>query len=304
MLPLVQDMWTLAVLCAPVFLVLGAFLGRPSTVGAALPFLFGVMGTLVMHDSAQADLTSFVNGTLAQLAGVFVASRVTRLMRSVGADWSARRIQRATWREASTTWPACRDPPAARRPTCCACWTASALLAPRVAQAGGSVPSVPTDDALHDLRVGADLVALQGARGQLPGEVTLPLQPLLTAIGDWQRAASPATPTRSHRHPPFCWIDWTRRSRVSSRSIPRPGRCRPKRFRPPARWTGPASQPAPAGAGAATAHRRDRFPRGAGSIRRGRTLPTMETDRRERTHRNDDTTASSGSSDLNKENPA
>ena len=78
--------------CAPVFLVLGAFIGRPATVGAALPFLFGVMGTLAMHDTAQADLTSYVNSMSGQLAGIFVAARVTRLMRSVGADWSARRV--------------------------------------------------------------------------------------------------------------------------------------------------------------------------------------------------------------------
>ena len=99
LLPLVQDMWTLMAVCAPVFLLLGAFIGRPATVGAALPFLFGVMGTLVMHDTAQADLTSYLNSMSGQLAGIFVAARVTRLMRSVGADWSARRIQRATWRE-------------------------------------------------------------------------------------------------------------------------------------------------------------------------------------------------------------
>lgn len=187
LLPLVQDMWTLMAVCAPVFLLLGAFIGRPATVGAALPFLFGVMGTLVMHDTAQADLTSYLNSMSGQLAGIFVAARVTRLMRSVGADWSARRIQRATWRElddlARLPRPAGRGQAYLLRMV-----DRIALLAPRVAQSGGSVPGVPTDDALRDLRIGADLVALQSVHGQLPALAQRPLGPLLSAIGDWLRA--------------------------------------------------------------------------------------------------------------------
>ena len=187
LLPLVQDMWTLMAVCAPVFLLLGAFIGRPATVGAALPFLFGVMGTLVMHDTAQADLTSYLNSMSGQLAGIFVAARVTRLMRSVGADWSARRIQRATWREledlARLPRPAGRGQAYLLRMV-----DRIALLAPRVAQSGGSVPGVPTDDALRDLRIGADLVALQCVRGQLPVLAQRPLGPLLSALGDWLRA--------------------------------------------------------------------------------------------------------------------
>jgi uncharacterized membrane protein YccC len=140
-----------------------------------------------MHDTAQADLTSFLNSMSGQLAGVFVAARVTRLMRSVGADWSARRIQRTTWRELDEL---ARLPRSAGRAQAYLLRMLDriSLLAPRVAQSGGSVPGVPTDDALHDLRVGADLVALQGVRGRLASEATLPLQPLLVAIGDWQRA--------------------------------------------------------------------------------------------------------------------
>ena len=77
LLPLVSDLWTLMAVCAPLFLVVGAFVGRPSTFGAALPFLFGVVGTLAMHDTAQADLPSFLNSMLGQVIGVFVAARVT-----------------------------------------------------------------------------------------------------------------------------------------------------------------------------------------------------------------------------------
>ncbi|SEK93952.1 Uncharacterized membrane protein YccC [Roseateles sp. YR242] len=181
LLPLVQDIWTLILVCAPVFLIAGCYVARPATMGAALPFVLGVAGTLAMHDTSQADLTAFLNSMLGQLGGVFVAARVTRLMRSVGADWSARRIQRATWRELDEL---------ARQPRSVARGQAYllrmldriSLLAPRVAQAGGSVRGVPTDDALRDLRIGADLVTLQGQRDQWP---SLALKPLLNGLADW-----------------------------------------------------------------------------------------------------------------------
>ncbi|WP_431101956.1 FUSC family protein [Roseateles noduli] len=306
LLPLVQDMWTLMAVCAPMFLIVGAYVGRPSTFGAALPFLFGVIGTLVMHDTAQADLTSFLNSMSGQLAGVFVAARVARLMRSVGADWSARRIQRATWRELDDL---ARLPRSAGRAQAYLLRMLDriALLAPRVAQAGGSVPGVPTDDALHDLRVGADLVALQGARGQLPGESTLPLQPLLTAIGNWQRARI-AGDADAIASPPALLLERldTALARLvevypTSRSLP--------------------AEAIPA-ASALTGLRRNLFPQAPeprlpvdaivspeGPDRSAEVGPTDEmepTNEMESTDESEpiDTTDSSHSSDLNKENPA
>jgi uncharacterized membrane protein YccC len=192
LLPLVQDIWTLVLVCAPVFLIAGCLVARPTTMGAALPFVLGVSGTLAMHDTSQADLPAFLNSMLGQLAGVFVASRVTRLMRSVGADWSARRIQRATWKELEEL---ARLPRSVSRSQSYLLRMLDriSLLAPRVAQAGGSVPGVPTDDALRDLRLGADLVTLQAQRNQWP---VLALKPLMNALADgWsQRIAGVIEP--------------------------------------------------------------------------------------------------------------
>lgn len=192
LLPLVQDIWTLVLVCAPVFLLAGCFVARPTTMGAALPFVLGVAGTLAMHDTSQADLPAFLNSMLGQLAGVFVASRVTRLMRSVGADWSARRIQRATWRELDELARLPRST-ARSQSYLLRMLDRISLLAPRVAQAGGSVPGVPTDDALRDLRLGADLVTLQAQRDQWP---QLALKPLLGGVADWlsQRMAGVLAP--------------------------------------------------------------------------------------------------------------
>lgn len=99
LLPDVQDFGMIVLVCAPLFILLGCYNARPALLMVALPLLFGVAGTLSLHDSARADVTSFINTTTAQVLGTFIAARVTRLIRSVGADWSARRIRRAIRRE-------------------------------------------------------------------------------------------------------------------------------------------------------------------------------------------------------------
>ncbi|MDP9912197.1 putative membrane protein YccC [Variovorax boronicumulans] len=168
LMPTVQDFGMLALVCAPLFLVLGLYLPRPTHFMAAMALVFGVSGTLAMHDTASADLVSFINSMTGQIVGVVMAARVTRLVRSVGADWSARRIQRATWRElgdmAASTQPqyAQSDAYAVRM------LDRIGLLAPRIAQAGGTVEGVAANDALRDLRMGADIAVLQRVRAQLP----------------------------------------------------------------------------------------------------------------------------------------
>ena len=148
--------------------MLGLFCGRASTAPSAMAMLFGVAGTLSMHDtSVNVDLPSFFNSTLAQVLGIFAAALVTRLVRSVGADWSARRIQRATWSELGQMAAAPRgadvDEAYAVRMV-----DRIALLAPRVVQADPVVRNDTVEGALSDLRSGLDIVALQRARPRLP----------------------------------------------------------------------------------------------------------------------------------------
>jgi uncharacterized membrane protein YccC len=169
LMPNVQDFGMLVLVCAPTFLALGCYMARPSNSLAAMAMVFGVAGTLALHDTGTADLVSFINSMTGQVLGVVAAARITRLVRSVGANWSAQRIQRATWRELSEM---------AEAPRLWAAGSAYAvrmldrigLLAPRIAQAGGALEGVVADDALQDLRLGADIVTLQRTRAHLPAE--------------------------------------------------------------------------------------------------------------------------------------
>ena len=164
LLPLVHDFGMLVLVCAPVFLLIGAFCGRAATAPSAMAMLFGIAGTLSMHDtSVNVDLPSFINATLAQVLGILAAALVTRLVRTVGADWSARRIRRATWSELGAMAAAPRgasvDEAYAVRMV-----DRIALLAPRVAQADPVVRNETVEGALSDRRSGLDIVALQRAR--------------------------------------------------------------------------------------------------------------------------------------------
>ena len=60
----------LVLVFAPAFLVLGVFMARPATGAKAAAVLFGVAGTLALQDTNTADLASFVNSMLAQVAGI------------------------------------------------------------------------------------------------------------------------------------------------------------------------------------------------------------------------------------------
>jgi uncharacterized membrane protein YccC len=163
-LPLIHDFGMLVLLCAPVFLVLGCYASRPATMLTGLGMIMGISGSLALHDTATADIATFLNTNLAQVVGIVVAARVTRLIRSVGADWTANRIRRATWADLAGMAQARRgdvrrDAYAARM------LDRLSLLASRVAQ-GNSVPNLPRTQ--RDLRVGDDIALLQQVRTRLP----------------------------------------------------------------------------------------------------------------------------------------
>lgn len=168
-MPLMHDFGMVVLLCAPAFVLLGCYIPRTSPNNMAMPIVFGVAGALAMHDTSNADIVSFSNSILGQVLGAVAAAQMTALVRSVSADFAARRIQRATWRELGELAAGPRrraegDAYAVRM------LDRTGLLAPRIAQASKAHGAAqPARDALHDLRIGADIVALQRARDSLPG---------------------------------------------------------------------------------------------------------------------------------------
>jgi len=163
-LPAIHSFEMLVLACAPAFLLLGVLIARPSTFGKAMPFMFGIAGTLALQDTNTADAASFINSTLAQLAGLALAVLVIGVFRSVGAGWTARRLLRAGWGELIRIGDGRHAPSV---PEFSARMVDRiALLTPRLALAGPQ-QDLQASDALVDLRIGLNMTQLLAVRGEL-----------------------------------------------------------------------------------------------------------------------------------------
>ena len=160
-MPAVHSFEMLVLVLAPCFLALGVLIARPTTGGRAMAMLFGVAGMLSMQDTGTMDLASFINSMLAQLAGIGAAAVFTRLLRSVSADWTARRLLRAGWRELASL-AGTRRPPSVEAVSA-RMVDRIGMLTPRLAMAGPR-QDASSIDALHafgDLRIGLNLAQLR-----------------------------------------------------------------------------------------------------------------------------------------------
>lgn len=190
-MPLARDFGMLVLCIAPLFLVIGCHMARPASSLNALGMFFGVAGTLALQDTATADLVSFISSNLALFLGAAIAARVTALVRSVGTGWTVERIRRATWKDlahlaAHPQEPSSRDAYAGRM------LDRISLLAPRLAPDGPEADEVAAIQALRELRIGADIAALQLHREQLPGEPTSRLLKDLALVLQAQGAGAPS----------------------------------------------------------------------------------------------------------------
>jgi uncharacterized membrane protein YccC len=185
-LPAVHSFEMLVLVCAPTFLLMGIWIARPSTFGRAMPFLFGLCGTLALIDTHTADVVSFTNGMLSQILGLVAAAVATGVLRRVGAGWTARRLLKAGWSELARLG-------SGQQPTSLAEFSARmvdrvGLLAPRLALAASQPnlqrhlqQNLQASDALRDLRIGLNMTILQDVRSQL-GRGEAAVKPLMAQL--------------------------------------------------------------------------------------------------------------------------
>ncbi|WP_407465744.1 FUSC family protein [Xanthomonas campestris] len=163
--PAIHDFPMLVLVLAAVFLPLGALLHRPKTMLIALPLVVNLTALLSLQNTYNANIQSFVNAAVAIVLGIGFAVVLTRLFRSVGAEWSARRLVRQGWR----TLAAAADGRGAqdRHQFAARMLDLLGLLAPRLAVAppGSDLASV---DMLTEIRVGLNILQLRRARHGLP----------------------------------------------------------------------------------------------------------------------------------------
>jgi uncharacterized membrane protein YccC len=164
-LPLVHDFEMLALVLAAFFIPVGLLTAMPATqpLGTALGFLTATL--LSLQSAYAADFVTYADGSFAALLGVAGAAVMTSLMRSVGAEWSARRLLRAGWRDLAAIPRG--QTSHARAALMGLLLDRIGLLVPRLA-AVGEGNDLAAVDALTDLRIGINMIDLERDRETLP----------------------------------------------------------------------------------------------------------------------------------------
>jgi uncharacterized membrane protein YccC len=178
-LPKVAAFEMLALVFAPVFLLFGVLIAMPATNFLGMAITVNVAAMLTLSSVYNADFPTYVNNSIAVGVGMGAAATLTRIFRSVGAVWSARRLMRANRREIARV--------ALRRETLdratLAALTLDRLceLTPRLAASAPHADTVVTE-ALIELRIGLNVVNLQHDSADLPVGATAAVDNALHGI--------------------------------------------------------------------------------------------------------------------------
>jgi uncharacterized membrane protein YccC len=183
----------LCLVLAPGLILCGLLMTHPRTLPVGLAL--GVNGNALMaiQDRYASEFGSYVNSGLALVGGIWIAALVTRLVRSVGAEHSARRLVAAS--RADLARAARRRGRGDRAAFAHLMLDRLGLLVPRLAAAGPD-SDLARIDTLAALRVGMNLVSLRRARHGLPADEVAALDAALDAVAShYEGPRAPASET-------------------------------------------------------------------------------------------------------------
>ncbi|EEY02486.1 FUSC family protein [Brucella neotomae] len=184
----------------PLVLVLGLFL-VPAGMLLVIPsqFLLGMVlcvnlpNMLMLQSHLTLDFPSFANANLATVLGIVIAAVVTSIVRSVGAEWSVRRLVKAGWSDIVLATE--RRPGRYRREhmnrLLLRMIDRIGMMAPRLALIPDA--DVAKVDLLRDLRNGMNTIDLQQYRAKLPAPCREAVDEVLDGVGAHYRALSNKT---------------------------------------------------------------------------------------------------------------
>jgi uncharacterized membrane protein YccC len=182
-LPYVNDFELLALVLAPPFLLIGAFIPRPELSLITLLLATNLAGDLALQGRYSADFISYAEGGIAIAGGVLFALIWTLVTRPFGAELAARRLIRAGWDDLAQLAAGKHAPDHAT------------LTSRTLDRLGQLVPRLASDEAsslrgvdgLAELRMGYNVLALQRNRRALPSEARAPVDSLLRGIAAYFR---------------------------------------------------------------------------------------------------------------------
>jgi uncharacterized membrane protein YccC len=177
-LPRISNVEMLIAMLAPSFVLFGILIARPATAFIGIALAINIPTLLALQSTYSADLAAFTNSSMAWVIGMVVAAVVTRLVRSVGAEWSARRLMRTTW--ATLALAAERRGSGDRAAFAGVILHRLGLLAPRLAAIPAS--DLCDVDTLGELRVGLNIIDLRGARHGLTSRTLRAMDDMLDRL--------------------------------------------------------------------------------------------------------------------------
>jgi len=182
-LPQISDFELLALVLAPPFLLIGAFIPRPEFSLVTLLLAANFAGDLNLQERYSADFAAYAEGGLAIAAGLAFALVWTLVTRPFGAEVAARRLVRAGWADLAAL-------AAGTRPFDHAELTSRTLdrlgqLVPRLA--ADTTPALGAIDGLAELRAGYNIIALQRDRRALPPPARAAIDQALAGVAAYFR---------------------------------------------------------------------------------------------------------------------
>lgn len=184
-LPYAESFAELTLALAPAYLLFGALIASPKAGRLVGPVAFIGATELSLSSAYSADFAGFVNGSVAAVIGLGATAVVLRVVRSVGAEWTARRLLHANRTDiahaASDRWPARRTAFASL------ILDRLSLIVPRLAASAEGADAVALA-ALADLRVGVNVLDLRRHAPTLPAPARDAVDRLLHGVAAHYRA--------------------------------------------------------------------------------------------------------------------
>ncbi|MCE4223145.1 FUSC family protein [Methylobacterium sp. C25] len=178
-LPLATSFEMLALALAPGLLLCGLFITQPKTAPIAMGAAVNGSAMIALQGSYTGDFAAFANSSIAVIAGMWIAALVTRLVRSVGAGWTAHRLRGVNRRSLAQ---------AAERQGAQNGLELAAIMLDRVGLIAPRLASLPPDDAewtadlLAEVRVGINIVELRRDRRALSSDARAVIETLLASL--------------------------------------------------------------------------------------------------------------------------
>jgi uncharacterized membrane protein YccC len=163
-LPQVHDFPVLLLALAPPYLLGGVMMATPAVAVAGTALMVVGPTLLSLQSAYTADFPSFVNAGVAAVIGMAIAATVTAITRSVGAEWSTRRMMRRAW--SALEMAALRRGQQDRGVFAAQMLDRIAQLMPRLASADAQNDTAAAR-LLGELRIGLNIVDLRRARHEL-----------------------------------------------------------------------------------------------------------------------------------------